>query len=31
MTELDHLLTKGQAELCDWVNPGVDKGTDRNI
>ena len=27
MTELDHLLTKGQAEICDWVNPCVDKGT----
>jgi hypothetical protein len=24
-------LTKGQAEICDWVNPCVDKGTGRNM
>jgi hypothetical protein len=25
------VLTRGQAELCDWVNPCVDKGTGRNM
>ena len=27
MTGLIHVLTKGQAEICDWVNPCVDKAT----
>ena len=27
MTGLIQVLTKGQAEICDWVNPCVDKGT----
>jgi hypothetical protein len=24
-------LTRGQAEICDRVNPCVDKGTGRNM
>ena len=31
MTGLIHVLTRGQAEICDRVNPCVDKGTGRNI
>ena len=32
MTGLIHVLTRGQAEICDWVNPcGVDNGTGRNM
>ena len=31
MTGLIHVLTRGQAELCDWVNSCVDKGTGKNI
>ena len=27
MTGLIHVLTRGQAEICDRVNPCVDKGT----
>jgi hypothetical protein len=27
VTGLIHVLTKGQAEICDRVNPCVDKGT----
>ena len=26
MTGLIHVLTRGQPEICDWVNPCVDKG-----
>jgi hypothetical protein len=25
------MLTRGQAEICDRVNPCVDKGTGRNM
>jgi hypothetical protein len=25
------VLTRGQAEICDRVNPCVDKGTGRNM
>ena len=31
MTGLIHVLTMGQAEICDSVNPCVDKGTGRNM
>ena len=33
MTGLIHVLTRGQAEICecDSVNPCVDKGTGRNM
>jgi hypothetical protein len=31
VTGLIHVLTKGQAEICDRVNPYVDKGTGRNM
>ena len=31
MTGLIHVLTRGQAEICDWVNPCVDKGTGRTM
>ena len=31
MTGLIHVLTRGQAEICDRVNPCVDKGTERNM
>ena len=24
---LIHVLTRGQAEICDWINPCADKGT----
>jgi hypothetical protein len=27
VTGLIHVLTRGQAEICDRVNPCVDKGT----
>ena len=26
MTGLIHVLTRGQAEICDWVNPVLTKG-----
>ena len=28
---LIHVLTKGQVEICDWINPYADKGTGRNM
>ena len=31
MTGLIHVLTRGQAEICDRVNPCADKGTGRNM
>jgi hypothetical protein len=31
VTGLIHVVTRGQAELCDWVNPCADKGTGRNM
>ena len=31
MTGLIHVLTRGQPEICDWVNPCVDKGEGRNM
>ena len=31
MTGLIHVLTKGQAEICDRVNPCVDKWTGINM
>ena len=31
MTGLIHVLTTGQAEICDRVNLCVDKGTGRNM
>ena len=31
MTGLIHVLTSGQAEICDRVNPCVDKATGRNM
>ena len=31
MTGLIHVLTRGQAEICDRVNSCVDKGTGRNM
>ena len=31
MTGLIHVLTKGEAEICDRVYPCVDKGTGRNM
>jgi hypothetical protein len=31
VTGLIQVLTRGQAEIFDWVNPCVDKGTGRNM
>jgi hypothetical protein len=31
VTGLIHVLTRIQAEICDWVNPCVEKGTGRNM
>ena len=31
MTGLIHVLKRRQAEICDRVNPCVDKGTGRNM
>ena len=31
MTGLIYVLTRGQAEICDRVNPCVDKETTRNM
>ena len=31
MTGLFPVLTRGQAEICDRVNPCVDNGTGRNM
>ena len=31
MTGLIHVLKRRQAEICDMVNPCVDKGTGRNM
>ena len=31
MNGLFHVVTRGQAELCDWVNPCADKVTGRNM
>ena len=26
MTGLIYVLTRGQAEICDWINPCADRG-----
>jgi hypothetical protein len=31
VTGLIHVLTRRQVEICDWVNPCVEKGTGRNM
>ena len=31
MTGLNDVLTRGQLEICDRVNPCVDKWTGRNM
>ena len=31
MSGLIQVLTRGQAEIFDWFNPCVDKGTGRNM
>jgi hypothetical protein len=31
VTGLIHVLTRGQEEICDRVNPCVDKGIGRNM